>query len=106
MLCPQRIPAHSSANHQTFGVVLPPDSSREAVISALRERGIETGRLSYALHLLPQFEHAGMEAAAHGRKLDNATTLAERGLALPLYPGLTETEQRHVIASLKAVLAL
>jgi perosamine synthetase len=106
MLSPQRIPAQCRANYQTFGVVLPHGSARDAVVSAMREREIEVGRLSYALHLLPQFERARVEAAALGRKLDNATLLEERGLALPLYPGLTETEQRHVIASLKAVLAL
>ena len=106
VLRPQRIAAHCRANYQTFGVVLPPHSVRDEVISALREREIEAGRLSYALHLLPQFEAARVEAAALGRKLDNATALAERGLALPLYPGLSETEQQHVIASLKAVLAL
>lgn len=106
VLCPQRIPAHARANYQTFGVVLPPHSTRDQVIGALREREIETGRLSYALHLLPQFENARVEAAAAGRKLEHASVLAERGLALPLYPGLTEAEQRHVIDSLKAVLAL
>lgn len=105
-LSPQRIPAGASANYQTFGVVLPPHSSRDAVVAALRERDIEVGRLSYALHLLPQFERARVEAAALGRKLENATLLAERGLALPLYPELSEAEQRHVIASLKAVLGL
>jgi perosamine synthetase len=105
-LSPQRIPPHCRANYQTFGVVLPPHSSRDAVISALREREIEAGRLSYALHLLPQFERARVEAAAAGRKLENAAMLAERGLSLPLYPELSEVEQRHVIASLKAVLAL
>jgi perosamine synthetase len=106
MLGPQRIASHCRANYQTFGVVLPPGSARDEVISALRAREIEAGRLSYALHLLPQFESARLEAAAVGRKLDNATVLAERGLALPLYPGLSETEQGHVIASLRAVLAL
>ena len=106
MLGPQRIAAHCRANYQTFGVILPPDTVRDEVIRALRVREIEVGRLSYALHLLPQFERARTEAVAVGRKLDNATVLAERGLALPLYPGLSETEQRHVISSLKAVLAL
>jgi perosamine synthetase len=104
-LRPQRIASDCSANYQTFGVVLPPDCARDAVIEALRAKEIEVGRLSYALHLLPQFEAARVEAAAAGRKLDNASQLAERGLALPLYPGLTEAEQRHVIASLQAVLA-
>ena len=106
MLHPQRIPSAARANHQTFGVVLPAGSPRDEVIRALAEREIEAGRLSYALHQLPQFEHARVEAAALGRKLDNATLLAERGLALPLYPGLTEREQGHVITTLKAVLGL
>lgn len=105
-LTPQRIAAGARANYQTFGVVLPPHASREEVISALRAREIEAGRLSYALHLLPQFEAARVEAAAAGRKLENAALLERQGLALPLYPELSESEQRHVITSLKAVLAL
>jgi perosamine synthetase len=105
MLCPQRIPAGARPNYQTFGVVLPPHSARDTVISALRQREIEVGRLSYALHTLPQFAEAAAAAGSSGR-LENSARLAERGLALPLYPGLTEAEQSHVIASLKAVLAL
>lgn len=101
----QRIAAQCRANYQTFGVLLPPQYERDQVLSALRAREVEAGRLSYALHLLPQFEHARIEAAAVGRKLDHATALAERGIALPLYPGLSEAEQSQVITSLKAVLA-
>jgi perosamine synthetase len=104
-LSPQRIPEGARANHQTFGVVLPAHIPREGVIAALRDREIEVGRLSYALHALPQFAAASAAAATEGRSLDNASMLADRGLALPLYPGLTEAEQNHVIASLKAVLA-
>lgn len=105
-LSPQQIPDGASANHQTFGVVLPAHIPRDGVITALREREIETGRLSYALHALPQFATAAAEAAAAGRSFETATRLSERGLSLPLYPGLTEAEQSHVIASLRAVLAL
>jgi len=105
MLCPQRIPAGARANYQTFGVVLPPDKPRDAVIGALRERDIEAGRLSYALHTLPQLA-AAAAASSSDFTLENSALLAERGLSLPLYPGLTDSEQGHVIASLKAVLAL
>jgi perosamine synthetase len=105
-LTPQRIPAGSRANYQTFGVVLPPHTSRDEVVTAMRAKEIEVGRLSYALHLLPQFEAARVAAASSGRKLEHAAALAARGLSLPLYPGLTEAEQQHVIASLQAVLAL
>ena len=99
-LSPQVLPEGARGNHQTFGVVLPPHIARDAVIAGLRERGVEAGRLSYALHALPQFQ-----AAAAGRHFPNATRLADQGIALPLYVGLTQPEQTHVIDSLRHVLA-
>jgi perosamine synthetase len=101
----QSAPPGALSNHQTYGVLLPPQCSRDAVVQALREQGVESGRLSYALHTLPQFAAAAQQAAAAGRSFPNATALAERGLALPLWPGLSHADQRKVIDSLRAVLA-
>jgi perosamine synthetase len=98
-LSPQRIPEGARCNHQTFGVMLPAGMHRDLVVSALRERGIESGRLSYALHTLPQF------AAYGGGEYPVASMLADRGLALPLWPGLAEADQVKVIEAVQSVLA-
>jgi perosamine synthetase len=105
-LTPQRWPAGTLGNDQTFGVVLPPHLDRDASVAALRERGIESGRLSYALHTLPQFAAAAQRAQAAGRPFPQAERLAQSGLALPLWVGLSEAEQSHVIESLEHVLGL
>jgi perosamine synthetase len=101
----QRAPEGALRNHQTYGVLVPPHRDRDAAVQALRERGVESGRLSYALHSLPQFSAAARHAATAGRTFPNATAIAARGLALPLWPGLSEADQRKVIESLRAVLA-
>jgi perosamine synthetase len=92
-------------NHQTYSVLLPEHVAREAVVDSLRERGIESSRLSYALHELPQFAAAAKDAERAGRRFPIASALSQRGLALPLWPGLSEPDQRKVIDSLLAVLA-
>ena len=102
---PQELPEGARGNHQTFGVVLPPHIARDEALAALRARGVEAGKLSYALHSLPQFGASAEQARAAGRSFPNATRLAEQGIALPLYVGLTEAEQTHVIESLRHVLA-
>jgi perosamine synthetase len=101
----QQAPPGARRNHQTFGVLLPARLARDAVIAQLRDAGIETGRLSYALHALPQFMSAALSARSVGRSFPVATALAERGLALPLWPGLTDADQSKVIERLKSVLA-
>jgi len=104
-LLAQRAPSGAQRNHQTYGVLLPTGVNRDAVVQSLRELGVESSRLSYALHTLPQFAAAGAEAAQAGRSFPHASALAERGLALPLWPGLSDADQRKVIESLQSVLA-
>jgi dTDP-4-amino-4,6-dideoxygalactose transaminase len=101
----QRAPEGALRNHQTYGMLVPPRSDRDAAVQALRERGVESGRLSYALHSLPQLSAAARQAELAGRTFPNATAIAARGLALPLWPGLSEADQRKVLESLRAVLA-
>jgi perosamine synthetase len=101
----QRAPEGARRNHQTYAVLLPAGSDRDAIVQRLRELGIESGRLSYALHTLPQFSGAARLAQQAGRSFPHATALAERGLALPLFPGLHDAEQRKVIEGVRAVLA-
>lgn len=101
----QQAPAGARPNHQTFGVLLPEGRDRSQVLDALRALDIEAGKLSYALHTLPQFVSEAYEARELGQTFPNSTALAERGVALPLWPGLTDDDQSKVIEAVNAVLA-
>jgi perosamine synthetase len=93
----QSTPNGSESNYQTFGVVLPQGHDRNAVCEKLRERGVEAGLLSFAIHKLGSF--AGNEAS-----LPIAEHIAARGIALPLYPQMRNAQVDEVVRSLRGVL--
>jgi dTDP-4-amino-4,6-dideoxygalactose transaminase len=63
----------------------------------MRERGVEAGLLSFAIHKLGSF--AGNDAS-----LPIAETVASRGIALPLYPQMRNAEVEQVATVIKGVL--
>jgi perosamine synthetase len=93
----QRTPAGSESNYQTLGVILPQGHDRNTVLEKLRERGVEAGLLSFAIHKLGSFagSNASMPMAEH---------IAARGLALPLYPQMRNAEVDEVVRTLRGVL--
>ena len=93
----QDTPAGSESNYQTFGVVLPQGHDRDAVREKMRERGVEAGLLSFAIHKLGSF--AGSDVS-----LPIAEHLAARGIALPLYPQMKNAEVDEVVRCLRGVL--
>lgn len=102
-LCPQRAAPGCVPNHQTYGVLLPARfdaAGRDRLVAAMRARGVEAGLLSYALQRLPQFADAARGARERGQSLGNAATIADRALALPMHPGLTEQDVTRVIRTL------
>lgn len=101
----QREPARGRANQQTLGVLICSSLGRDRAIEQLRERGVQAGPLSYALHTLPQFQPAARAAAEAGRTLEVARDIAARGLTLPLFPSMSEPQQAHLIAALREVIA-
>lgn len=90
------LPAAES-NYQTFGVILPQGVDRDALREKLRERGIEAGLLSFAIHRLGSF--AGSEVS-----LPIAEHIAARGIALPLYPQMRNGEIEEVVRGLRGAL--
>lgn len=87
-------------NWQTFGVRLPDDVDRDAVVAALRERGIEAGRLSYALTRI------GSMSGRYRTRSDSfaiAEGLEDHGLALPMHPLLDEASRDRVIEAFQEV---
>lgn len=92
------------SNWQTFGAVLPSSRSaadRDALVARMRERGIEIGRLSYALHKLRSL--AGRFGG--GPSFRASEHLDARGFALPLHTLLEDAEQDRVIEALHTSLA-
>ena len=93
----QQTPAGAESNYQTFGVILPQGRDRNTVVRTMRERGVEAGLLSFAIHKLGSF--AGSEAS-----LPIAEHVAARGIALPLYPQMRNAEAEQVAGVLSGVL--
>ncbi len=84
------IPAGIVSARSQYAIAL---KDRDAAGAALGEAGIETAvHYPTPLHLQPAF--AGIRRAG---SLDEAERLANTVLCLPIYPGLTETNQRRVI---------
>jgi perosamine synthetase len=101
----QRPAAGGRPNYQTFGILLPEGRDRDQALQALRALDIEAGKLSYALHTLPQFVSEAHEARELGQSFPQSIALADRGIALPLWPGLSATDQSKVIDAVRAVIA-
>ncbi|MGB5811234.1 MAG: DegT/DnrJ/EryC1/StrS family aminotransferase [Polyangiales bacterium] len=93
----QITPDGSESNYQTFGVILPKGRTRETVRHELRDRGVEAGLLSFAVHKLGSF-------AGHDESLPISEHLAAQGIALPLYPQMRNGEVQEVIRHVKQVL--
>ena len=95
--------------YQTFAVELVV-GDRDAVLGALRERGVEATVASFALHRIPHLwpgagRATGAGAGGAGDALfPVAARLADRALALPLFPQMTEGDVRHVATALRAAL--
>ncbi|UJR85578.1 Hypothetical protein I5071_76580 [Sandaracinus amylolyticus] len=101
-VAPQRLAPRATRNEQTFGVLLPARcdaDARDRVIETLKREGIESGRLSYALHRLPSLDAARREGA-----LPHADAIVARGLALPLHGAMSETDVDRVVATLARAL--
>ena len=107
-LCWQRAAGGAEPNHQTLGLLVGPEgqgsAERDRVLACLREGGVQSGALSYALQRLPQFERAARAAERAGESLEVARDIAERGLALPLFPSMTQPQLQVVIEQLRKAL--
>lgn len=97
-LAVQAHPAGSRVNEQTFGCLAPTAADRERIVAGLRERGIGAGILSYAMTRIGSLAHLGQSAPV-------AEDVEARGLALPVYPAMTDADVADVLAALAAAAA-
>jgi perosamine synthetase len=85
-----------------YVVQLPPEVDRDETIKALRERGVDSKPYLPAIHLMSYYrERFGHRPG----EFPVAEDVAERSLALPFFPQLTEGEIEQVAEALRAVLA-
>ena len=86
-----------------FCVQLPPSADRDAVIAALAERGIASKAYLPCIHLLPPYrERFGFA----GGEFPVAERVAERSLALPFFPSMSEGQVDRVCTALAEALEI
>lgn len=93
---PKALRGHS---WQTYMVVLPDHVDRNDLIQYLKDRGIETSIGSYAIHALRYYREKYPRDFRH-LETSYASKLYAKGLALPLYVDMNETELERVVAGL------
>ena len=82
---------------QTYAIALEPELKRDAVVIAMRKRGIGCNIGTYALHEQSVY-------GAESSRCPVSAGLFRQHLALPMYGELTEAEQDRVVETLAAVL--
>lgn len=86
--------------YQTYCVYIDDCSTkRDYVITRMKEKNIQTQIGAHALHLLPVFRKTKKVG-----KLENSTKLFRNLLALPMFHGMTDEDQKYVVNSLKEVM--
>jgi len=81
--------------------ILVPSGRRDALARRLADEGIETRPFFPPMHLLPIYDDPDFR---QGRSLPVAVELAERGLNLPTWAGLTDTDIDRVVVCIEAFL--
>lgn len=99
---PQVVPASTTHPYQAYVVVLDAEHDRDALIAALRDRGVESTLGTYAMHAEPAFQHA---CGARPGDLKASYALCEQTLALPLHERLDERDMETVAAALAEAMA-
>lgn len=95
----QRPAPTAGVNHQTLAAILPEGADRDRFIASMRERGMEVGVASYCLAALPAYGYCGDPA-----DYPAAMRVHALGVALPLYPDMSEGDVEEVAAAARAIL--
>lgn len=103
-LTPQVTPLGSRSALQSYVTLLPEAaaSSRPRLIQLLRDRGIET---TIGTHHVPLTRTYQQKYGFKAGDFPVTDDVAARALTLPLFPGLTESDQESVVSAVNDVLA-
>ncbi len=95
-------PPWARSNWQTYWVTLTPQCPKEQgeVMQALQVRGIQTRRGVMCAHREPAYRNLSLPFP-----LPVSEMLQDRSIILPLYPGMSETDQDLVVTALQEILA-
>ncbi|MHB8534451.1 MAG: DegT/DnrJ/EryC1/StrS family aminotransferase [Sulfuricaulis sp.] len=91
--------AHRHAWHLYVPLINPEAAGmdRDAFMTGMKERNIGTGLHYRAVHLYPYYrEHFGFKPG----DFPHAESISERIVSLPLFPGMSDTDQDRVIAAM------
>jgi perosamine synthetase len=84
-----------------YAVQLPPSADRDTTMATLGERGIETKPYLPAIHLMSFYrERFGWREG----QFPVCEDVSRRSLALPFFPGITESQVQRVVEELRRVL--
>ena len=96
------IPAYARSNYHIFHILLPSEQERNRVMRGMKERGVGATFHYIPLHSSP---YAVERLGTAGLQLPVTDAVSSRLLRLPIYPGLSDADQDHVIASLHELLS-
>lgn len=86
-------------NSRSQYVILVDPNKRQEIISGIRAAGVEVIATYYPIHLMPFYRRLDYERGAY----PNAEKIGLSGIALPIYPKLTEESQKYVIETVLKV---
>jgi dTDP-4-amino-4,6-dideoxygalactose transaminase len=95
-----RVPAHCRQNYHMFYILLRSEQEREGLASHLRQKGIQAVSHYVPLHLSPMGRKWGYEEGS----LPVTEDLSARLLRLPMWFGLSESEQDEVCSGIREFL--
>lgn len=107
-------PDYARSNIQSYCVLLPEGRDQRAVMQQLLDRGISTRRAVGNAHREPAYRSGGWRcvsgpgscgcAGGACRQLAHGEAIQDRGIVLPLFAGMSHSDQDRVMAALHDVL--
>ncbi|MEK9812225.1 MAG: UDP-4-amino-4,6-dideoxy-N-acetyl-beta-L-altrosamine transaminase [Bordetella sp.] len=91
----QKLPSYTRSSHHLF-IVTVPTAQHSNVFAALRHDGIGVNLHYIPIHLQPYYQGLGFRKG----QFPKAETYYEQAISLPLFPGLTPSDQERVVSSL------
>ncbi len=92
----QDVPDHVVSSDWLVSVLLPPGADRDAVMARMQEAGVDTRPVFYCAHRMPMYSRS--------ENFPVSETIAARGISLPSYPTLSDSDVERVVETLGGAL--